>query len=285
MDLGLAGARALVGGGSGGLGGAIAAALVGGGRTGRTDRATIGPARRCGGTAGRRGGTRRPVHGRGTGRGRRGGRRVARRAGPARGQQRRPAPGTIRGPRRGGLAAGHRRHALERGPGHPGRAAAPPGERPAGDPGRALVIGAGTDRGADHLEPHPAGAGRPASSRWCRRSRRSASTASRRAGSRPPASPRSTTPRPPRPGRRWRRSRPGVVGSHPAGSLRRSRRSSGRVGAFLLSPAASYVTGRDRAGRWRHGQGPALIEVPRGSTSWRRRAAVQPRSRGRDPGR
>ncbi len=94
MDLGLAGARALVGGGSGGLGGAIAGALVGRGRTGRTDRATVGPARRCGGTAGRRGGTRRPVHSRGTGRCRHGSRGVARRAGPPRGQQRRPAPGS-----------------------------------------------------------------------------------------------------------------------------------------------------------------------------------------------
>ena len=46
--------------------------------------------------------------------GRRRGRRRVRRPRPARRQLRRPAAGSVRGPRRGGLAARHRRHAVER---------------------------------------------------------------------------------------------------------------------------------------------------------------------------
>ena len=124
MDLGLTGARALVGGGSGGLGGAIAAAL-------RAEGAQVGlvarPSDRLderGGPARRARGPGRPVDARRPGRAVAARRRGVRRARPAGRQLRRPAARTIRRPRRGRLAGRHRRHAVERDPSPAGGPAA-----------------------------------------------------------------------------------------------------------------------------------------------------------------
>ncbi len=184
MDLGLVGARALVGGGSGGLGGAIAGVLAAeGARVALTAR----PSERLDAAAARLGGVAVPadlstpagpaaavaaaVDG-------------TRRSGPAGRQQRRAAARAIRGPRRGGLAASHRRHALERAAGHQG-GAAPPAGRATGRPSSSCSRRRCASRSRASRPPiSSVRDSRGCSSRWCPRSRPSASTAWRRAASR-----------------------------------------------------------------------------------------------------
>ena len=117
MDLGLAGARALVGGGSGGLGGAVGATLAGEGArvalaARPSDRLDAAVARIAGAVAvaADLASTRRPGR---RGRPDRGGLRRPR---PAARQLRRPAARDVRGARRGSLGTGDRRDAVERDP-------------------------------------------------------------------------------------------------------------------------------------------------------------------------
>ena len=255
MDLGLTGARALIGGGSGGLGGAIAQALA---RRGRPDRAD------------------RPA-----GREARGGRRATRwHRGPGGPRRRRTARASAV---EAAVAAfgGLDLLVVNSGGPPPGRfdeldeatwqaaidgtlwsairllRAALPHLRDGRDPAilvDPVELRPRADPGPHHLEPHPPRAGRP--DQVAGRGDRPGPDQRARAG---PA--RDGPDRPDR-------CRPAASSEH-----RLSRRSSsapieriplgrygdplelGRVGAFLLSPAASYVTGAIVPGRWRDDPG------------------------------
>ena len=243
MDLGLTGHRALVGGGSGGLGGAIATALRAEGAAvalvARESARLTDQAARLEATRG----PRRPLD---AGRpGRRGDRR--------RGRARRPRP------RWSSTPAARRRGASRTSTRRPGRRpstapcwstirlvrAALPVLREGRDPAILVILSSSVREpipGLVDLE-RASGPGSPGWSRaWSTRSPRSASTPWRRAGSRRAASPRSTRrgPRPPAsPVEEIQRT---TIARIPLGRYG-DPAELGRVGAFLLSPAASYVTG------------------------------------------
>ena len=223
MDLGLAGARALVGGGSGGLGSAIAATL-------RAEGASVGlvarPSDRLTEQAARLDALAIPAD-------------LSTADGPAAAIE-------------AGVAAfgGLDLLVVNSGGPPPGRfdeldeaawqtaidgtlwssvrllRAALPHLRAGRDPAILVILSSSAREpipGSDDLEPAQAGAGRASSSRWSRRSPRSASTASRRAGSPPPGSPRSTRLGRGRPGSRSRRSSARrSPGSRSAGTATRS---------------------------------------------------------------
>ena len=125
---------------------------------------------------------------------------------------------------------------------HPRGAAAPARERGPVDPDHPVLVGPRADPGAHDLERAAARARRPDQVAASRRSPRSGSTGSRRGG----------RDRPDRLARRQARRgrRRDRRGDRAAARRRRSRSAAtatpaevGRVGAFLLSPAASFVTG------------------------------------------
>ena len=171
MDLGLRDRRALIGGGSGGLGGAIAEVLRAEGAQRRADgraRATGSMPRRTGSARWRS----RPTSRRRTGPPRRSPRR-SRRSAASTCWSSTPAarrPGRFEDLDEAAWQTRHRRHAVERRPPPPGGAAASPrGPRP-GHPGHPVELGARADPRPDDLEP-ASGPGWPASSsRWSRRS-------------------------------------------------------------------------------------------------------------------
>ena len=243
MDLGLDGLRALVGGASSGLGRAIAGQLAGeGARVALTARP--GPRLDDAAAADRRArDPGRPVdRGGARARGDDGG-GVPRRARPARREQRRTArqarsPTSTRRPGRprSTASSGRALRLIRSGPAEPPRLVGP------GDPDRPLELRPRADPEPDHLERPPARARRARSSRWRPSSRRSGSTASRPVGCRRTGSPSSTAPGPPRPAGPIEDIRTETIGRIPLGRYG-DPAEVGRLGAFLLSPAASYVTG------------------------------------------
>ena len=155
MDLGLVGARALLGGASSGLGAASHARSSTRARGLRSCRARpTGSRPRWMASALRPRRPRRPGHA-----------RTVRPSAVATAVERLggldlllvnsggPPLGRVRGPRRADLGEGDRRDAAEHAPADPRRAAAPPGQRPTGDPRDPVVLGARADPRADHLEP------------------------------------------------------------------------------------------------------------------------------------
>ena len=242
MDLGLDGRRALVGGGGSGIGGGIATGSRPRGR-GRAHRPDRGPRARAAGAARRRRRRRGPRDADGPAAAVAAGGRAPRRARPAGREHGRAARRHLRrrSTRPTWQARDRRDPPVGPAPDPRGAAAPPRGDRPV-DPHRALVVGPRADPGPHDLERPPAGP--------------------RRADQEPPDRARADPHQRPRAGPH--RDGPDRLARRPAGGggrRSRSTRSSartkariplgrygepaeiGRVGAFLLSPAASFVTG------------------------------------------
>ena len=162
MDLGLAGARALVGGGSGGLGGAVGATLAGEGA--RVALAARPSDRLDAAVASLAGAVAVPVDLATS-------RRPGRRGRPDRATRSAvwtcslvnsggPPPGTFDELDEAAWDTRHRRHPVGRHPAHPCGVAAPARQRPPVDPREPVVVGPRADPRADRVEPAASGPGR-----------------------------------------------------------------------------------------------------------------------------